>query len=245
MGDRMELPESVFSPSDGTVPEIDNAVLPSMRINLLPPGIVPVEASLVRSVVHACWRLHSNMRKLEGGLSLRERVLDRVQRMPSGCLEWRGASGGAGYGRIKYKGKLYSPHRLVLEAMVGPLPDGICALHRCDNRACIEPTHLFPGTYSENNIDAFRKGRMRAPRNGAAVAESNRRRRLAFYEGERREMSEARLLRVGRAPARKLEWDGKIYGPRALAKHLGISRPEVLKLADQGWFALPQNKESP
>lgn len=34
-------------------------------------------------------------------------------------------------------------------------------MHLCDNRACIEPSHLKLGTQKENIADMFNKGRNR------------------------------------------------------------------------------------
>lgn len=53
---------------------------------------------------------------------------------------------------------MYS-HRLAYEAWVGPIPDGMHVLHRCDNPPCINPAHLFLGTDAENVRDRDGKGR--------------------------------------------------------------------------------------
>jgi hypothetical protein len=42
---------------------------------------------------------------------------------------------------------------------IGPIPDGICVLHRCDVKPCFNPDHLFLGTKGENNADTTAKGR--------------------------------------------------------------------------------------
>lgn len=53
-------------------------------------------------------------------------------------------------------------HRLSFIAFNGPIPDGMYVLHKCDNRACINPEHLFLGTYSDNIRDCYAKGRRNA-----------------------------------------------------------------------------------
>ncbi len=40
-------------------------------------------------------------------------------------------------------------------------------LHKCDVRCCVNPDHLFLGTYADNNLDARLKGRHRAPKGTA------------------------------------------------------------------------------
>lgn len=45
----------------------------------------------------------------------------------------------------------------------GDIPDGMCCLHKCDNRLCVSPDHLFLGTKADNTHDMIRKGRWRSP----------------------------------------------------------------------------------
>lgn len=61
--------------------------------------------------------------------------------------------------RIAGRGQL-AMHRFSFELHFGALPKGMCVLHRCDNRACVRPDHLFLGTRSDNAIDCHSKGRM-------------------------------------------------------------------------------------
>lgn len=86
----------------------------------------------------------------------------------SGCWLWTGGSlGSMGYGAFspagatfKVRGVVYA-HRFAYEHFVGPVPAGLCVLHRCDTPPCVNPDHLFLGTQLENVRDMMAKGRDR------------------------------------------------------------------------------------
>jgi hypothetical protein len=86
------------------------------------------------------------------------------------CWLWTGATNGTGYGRFsRDRQSLVSVHRFSYELQVGPVPAGMCVLHRCDVRNCVRPDHLFLGTVADNNQDMIAKGRgSTGQRNGAA-----------------------------------------------------------------------------
>ena len=76
------------------------------------------------------------------------------------CLEWIGYKDRAGYGKIKIEGESKSAHRVAWEASSRiELPSDVYVCHHCDNPSCINPTHMFPGTSTENNHDMMEKGR--------------------------------------------------------------------------------------
>lgn len=89
---------------------------------------------------------------------LLDRLLSKVDPHPTGCWIWT-ASTCDGYGRLQVGERKQLAHRVAHELFVGPIPDGLCALHRCDNRPCVRPDHLFLGTVGDNNRDRAAKGR--------------------------------------------------------------------------------------
>lgn len=90
---------------------------------------------------------------------LAARLLDRVVCGATECWHWVGVRNTFGYGRMTFEGRSQVAHRLSYRAFVGEIPDGLYVLHRCDNRACINPEHLWLGTYSDNMKDCWSKGR--------------------------------------------------------------------------------------
>lgn len=95
-----------------------------------------------------------------------------------------------GYGLLGIDGKSVLAHRFSWELHNGPIPDGLCVLHRCDNPACCNPAHLFLGTRPDNSADMVTKGRSsRGSRSPAAklTEEDVRviRRRVAGCEAQR------------------------------------------------------------
>jgi HNH endonuclease len=79
--------------------------------------------------------------------------------MPNGCLEWMKGHDKFGYGFIHHNGGYMRTHRFIWELINGPIPEGMCVCHTCDNPPCCNIEHLFLGTNADNTADKMAKGR--------------------------------------------------------------------------------------
>lgn len=92
--------------------------------------------------------------------------MQKVTVAEGGCWEWSGSKGSNGYGQFWDGVRLIPAHRF----LVGhdSIPGGLHACHKCDNKICVNPSHIFIGTRSDNMRDCVSKGRLR-PENGCAA----------------------------------------------------------------------------
>jgi hypothetical protein len=77
----------------------------------------------------------------------------------TGCWNFTGSIINSGYGRISERGKYLTANRASWQAFRGTIPIGLCVLHRCDNKICVNPDHLFLGDQKDNMQDMLLKGR--------------------------------------------------------------------------------------
>lgn len=84
------------------------------------------------------------------------------------------------YGQIRYQGKIWIASRLSWVHHRGPIPEGLCVLHKCDNPKCINPEHLYLGTNKDNTKDILDRGRRQDQR-----GERNPNRRLSTEDVEK------------------------------------------------------------
>ena len=94
---------------------------------------------------------------------------------PAGtCWIWAAGTFPNGYGqffigRIDGQSITAKAHRIAYALTYGTVPSNQLILHRCDTKACVNPSHLLLGSPKENTVDAAIKGLMpRGSRHGMA-----------------------------------------------------------------------------
>lgn len=80
----------------------------------------------------------------------------------SECWEWTGSLTKQGYGQFSLNKYPHLSHRVSYQIHVCEIGAGLFVCHKCDNRKCVNPSHLFVGTHQDNMKDCHQKGRVRS-----------------------------------------------------------------------------------
>jgi Autographiviridae endonuclease len=143
------------------------------------------------------------------------------------CWLWTGSRRGGRYGQVQVDRKNWLVHRLMWTVINGPIPEGMCVCHHCDNMLCVNPAHLFLGTNADNSADMVAKGRSASGDRNAS--------RLYFARRPRGEgHASSKLTAEEVATIRRLRANGT---PRhVLATRFGVSRTHISRIVShQSW----------
>ena len=133
-----------------------------------------------------------------------------------GCWTWTSCTNPAGYGVFRYHGAARLAHRVAWVFFRGPIQNGLCVLHQCDNPRCVNPAHLFLGTQADNVRDMDKKARRVS--------------RPLFGDAHPR----ARLTSAAVVRIRSLYETG--LGQKEIGSRLGVSQSTVSRvLRGAGW----------
>lgn len=140
------------------------------------------------------------------GDSLEDRFWQKIEIIPfHECWEWVGSMRPDGYGvisgpkRPNSKSRMIRANRLSWELHFGRIKDGLFVCHRCDNRGCVNPNHLFLGTQKENMADMYSKKR------------------------ESRKLSDEQIKEIKKLYKRR----SKDFGLVPLAKRFGVTHAQI------------------
>lgn len=129
-----------------------------------------------------------------------------VDESADGCWEWTRSFDTRGYAHLNWGGRTVRAHRVAYELSTGPIPVGAMLLHGCDNRKCVRPSHLRPGTHRDNMDDMVARGR----RAEIGVADENGRAKLTWEQ--------VRAIREDKR------------GKRVIAREYGISPAQAQRI---------------
>ena len=99
-----------------------------------------------------------NMTKLRSNNQITKDFLNKITiNLDTGCWEWIAHKLPNGYGRLRLFNKNILAHRAMWFMMTGEIPTKFVC-HKCNNKSCINPSHLYLANNSKNLRDAYRDG---------------------------------------------------------------------------------------
>jgi hypothetical protein len=143
------------------------------------------------------------------------------------CWPWQASCTSTGYGQFSVNGVKWKAHRLAWKLAHGPIPEGMLVCHHCDNRACVNPSHLFLGTASDNTVDMYSKGRAGQQTHMHRTARGERNGRAKLTEGDVHAIREL--------------YEKGFGGYRTLGKLYGVSHQQIKRIVQgKAWLVRTQ-----
>lgn len=141
-----------------------------------------------------------------------------------GCWVWLGAKDKYGYGtrRIGGRGsnKNWFAHRLSYRQFVGGLEPHLQINHKCNNKYCINPDHLYQGTQADNMRDVMKDGVARKPK---PALQGN------LHPGSK--LTEKDVLEI------RKRYKPRVVTAKSLAKEYGVSYSTIRHIIDRSLWA--------
>lgn len=97
-----------------------------------------------------------------------ERVIQK-----EGCWDWKGVIHMDGYARLKTFKRNIGAHVFSWMLYKGEIPYKKCVLHKCDNKKCSNPDHLFLGSPADNSKDMVKKNRQAKGNSAKSILTEN------------------------------------------------------------------------
>lgn len=132
------------------------------------------------------------------------------------CWEWQASKNRKGYGQfaVRRDGKFPSigAHRIAYYLGKNSDPHGLCVCHSCDNRGCVNPSHLWLGTAADNTKDMYKKGRNK-------------------NNGVPRKLTQEQVLEIRSAYVKNKDKNG--FSNASLAKKYNVSATTIIVIRKQ------------
>lgn len=96
---------------------------------------------------------------------VKERFFEKVKvtNDSEDCWEWQASKNMGGYGYFSLNRKCVTAHRACWIIHFGEIENHLMICHKCDNRLCVNPNHLYKGTFDDNMRDMFERKRNTKP----------------------------------------------------------------------------------